>query len=260
MNLEDVIDKSKIKYDEDLSKHCTMGVGGKADIMVLPTTENDIINTVKYARDNDINLYILGCGSNVVISDKGIRGIVLKIAYNFKGIEIKDDYVTALAGTSMPIIAIKSRDNNLSGFEFACGIPGTIGGGVKMNAGAYDSEMSNVIVSVKYLDENYNICEIKKEDMDMSYRHTIFLDNNKYIILSVKLKLEKKDKEYIINKMNENTLSRKTKQPLEYNSAGSVFRRPKGYFVGKLITDSNLKGVNVGGAYVSEKHARIYCK
>lgn len=253
-SLEDVISKDKIKYNEPMSKHTTMRVGGPVDIMVYPNTIDEIIDIVKYAKENSIPVKVLGNGSNVIVSDLGIEGIVIKLTSNMSNINIDGDYVIATAGATMPKIAGIVKQNSLGGFEFACGIPGTIAGGAKMNAGAYGGQIEDVFVSCKYLDNELNLKEIENKDMNFSYRHSIFAENPNYIILEVKLKLDKSNVEDIDKKMKENMLSRKTKQPLEYPSAGSVFRRPVGYFVGKLIQDSDLRGVSVGGAQVSEKH------
>ncbi len=253
-SLEEVISKDKIKYNEPMSKHTTMKVGGPVDIMVFPNTIDEIIDVIKYAKENKLPVKVLGNGSNVIVSDLGIEGIVIKLTCNMSNALIDGEYVIATAGTSMPKIAVIAKQNSLSGFEFACGIPGTIAGGVKMNAGAYGGQIEDVFVSCKYLDNDLNLKEIENKDMHYSYRHSIFAENPSYIILEVKLKLVKSNFEDIDKKMKENNLSRKTKQPLEYPSAGSVFRRPEGYFVGKLIQDSDLKGFSIGGAQVSEKH------
>jgi len=253
-NLEDIISINKIKYSEPMSKHTTMKVGGAVDIMVVPDTIDEIIDVIKYAREKDIPVKIIGMGSNMVVSDLGIEGIIIKITGNMSNVTIDGEYLITTSGTSMPKAAVIAKQNLLGGFEFACGIPGTIGGGVKMNAGAYGGQMSDIIVSCKYLDNELNLQEVENKDMNFSYRHSIFIDNPKYIILEAKFKLNKSNYEDIDIKMKENNLSRKTKQPLEYPSAGSVFRRPEGYFVGKLISDCNLRGICIGGAQVSEKH------
>lgn len=253
-SLEDVISKDKIKYNELMSKHTTMKVGGPVDIMVSPNTIEEIVDVIKYAKENNLPVKVIGNGSNVVVSDLGIEGIVIKLTCNMSNAMIDGEHIIAVAGTSMPKVASIAKQNSLSGFEFACGIPGTIAGGVKMNAGAYGGQLEDVFVSCKYLDNELNLKEIESKDMNFSYRHSIFAENPNYIILEVKLKLNKSNIEDIDKKMKENMLSRKTKQPLEYPSAGSVFRRPEGYFVGKLIQDSGLRGVSVGGAQVSEKH------
>jgi len=253
-SLEDIISKDKIKYNEPMSKHTTMKVGGPADIMVFPDTVEEIINVINYAKKNNIPVKVIGHGSNIVVSDLGIEGIIIKFTCNMSDVTIDGEYIIVNAGISMPKVAVVAKQNLLGGFEFACGIPGTIGGGIKMNAGAYGGQLSDIIVSCKYLDNELNLKEIENKDMKHAYRHSIFIDNPTHIILEAKFKLYKSNFEDIDTKMKENNLSRKTKQPLEYPSAGSVFRRPEGYFVGKLISDCNLRGLCIGGAQVSEKH------
>ncbi|MCX8074507.1 MAG: UDP-N-acetylmuramate dehydrogenase [Clostridia bacterium] len=252
--LEKVIDKTKIKYNEPMKKHTTMKVGGPCDVMVLPTTIDEIKLVIDYAKLNDIKWMVLGNGSNVIVRDEGIRGIVIKLTQNYSKIDVNGEYIIAYSGVSVPLVAYYAKKNCLSGFEFACGIPGTIGGAVKMNAGAYDGQMCDIIDSVDYLDEEGNVKTFSKDDLKFSYRHSIFSENKKLIVLAAKFKLVKSEYQEIEKKMNENNLARQTKQPLEYPSAGSVFRRPQGYFVGKLVSDSGLRGVMLGGAQVSEKH------
>jgi UDP-N-acetylmuramate dehydrogenase len=253
-SLEEIISKDKIRYNEPMSKHTTMRVGGPADIMVLPNTVQEIIDVINYAKENNIPVRVIGNGSNMIVSDLGIEGIVIKITSNMSDVTVSGEYITCAAGAGMPKTAVIAKQNSLTGFEFACGIPGTIGGGVKMNAGAYGGQISDVLVSCKYLDENLNIKEIENKDMKYSYRHSIFIENPNYIVLEATFKLAKGNMEEIESKMKENNLARKTKQPFEYPSAGSVFRRPTGYFVGKLVQDAGLRGVSIGGAQVSEKH------
>lgn len=255
INLKNVIEESKIRYDELMSRNTTMKVGGPCDALVLPTSIEDIKNVIEYAKSNNIKWRVLGNGSNVIVKDEGVRGIIIKISNNFSEITVDGEYITALSGLSMPKLAHTAKKNLLSGFEFACGIPGTIGGGIKMNAGAYGGELKDVVVSVDCLDEQGNVKTLTNDELHFSYRHSIFSENKNLIILGAKFKLFKSELKLIEDKMNENNLARQTKQPLEYPSAGSVFKRPEGYFVGKLINDSNLKGVSVGGAQVSEKHA-----
>jgi UDP-N-acetylmuramate dehydrogenase len=252
--LKEVISESKLKYDEPMKKHITMKVGGNCDVLVLPTSVDEIKKVINYAKEKNIKWYVLGNGSNVIVKDEGIRGIVIKLFNNFSGIEEDGEYITALSGTGIPRLSQYAKGKVLTGLEFACGIPGTVGGCVMMNAGAYGSEMSNVVDSVEYLDEDGNIKTFRKDELKFSYRHSIFAENKKLVILSVKFKLDAGNTQEIENKMKENNQARKDKQPLEYPSAGSVFRRPTGYFVGKLVSDAGLRGVMVGGAQVSEKH------
>ena len=252
--LENLIDKDKIKYNEDMKKHTTIRIGGKAKCFVTPSTIEDVINVVKYAKENNIEFYIIGNGSNLVVSDDGIDGIVVRIGNGFDKVSVKDNVIEAYAGSTMPKVSQIAKKNELSGFEFACGIPGTIGGGVRMNAGAYGSEMSNIIEEITYLNEEDEVCVMKKEDACVGYRHSIFCDNKKLVVLGAKFVLEKGNLSQIEEKMSEYTKARKEKQPIEYPNAGSTFKRPTGYFVGKLVQDAGLRGYTVGGMQVSEKH------
>ena len=254
--IEKYIDKSKIKYNEPMSKHTTIKVGGKADVLVTPDSIEDIKNVLKIAKDNDIKVYVIGNGSKLLVKDGGIRGIVIKLSSRFSNCSINGNCITVEAGASLPKLAIVAKENSLSGLEFAAGIPGNIGGAIYMNAGAYGSDMSNVVMEVTYLDQDLNVKSINGKDCEFGYTTSIFKTTyNECIILSVKLKLEKKDKKEIEQAMKKNNDSRREKQPLEYPNAGSTFKRPEGYFVGKLIDDLGLKGMRLGGAEVSLKHS-----
>jgi len=254
IGLEKLLDKSRIKYNEPMKNHTTVKVGGNCDCLVLPESVEEIKNIISYAKENNIEYYIIGNGSNLLVVDEGVQALIIKITNKFSKIEVNGEEIIASSGASMPIVAINARKNSLSGFEFACGIPGTIGGGVRMNAGAYGGEIADVFVEATYLDTDGNIKIIKKEDMDFGYRHTFFSDKPELVILSAKFKFEKGYQDKIAEKMEENALARRTKQPLEYPNFGSVFKRPEGYFVGKLVSDSGLRGYQIGGAQVSEKH------
>lgn len=254
IGLENILDKSRIKYNEPMKNHTTVKVGGNCDCLVLPQSIEEIKNIIEYAKENDIKYYIIGNGSNLLVVDEGVHALIIKITNKFSKVEVNEEEIIASSGASMPIVAINARKNSLTGFEFACGIPGTIGGGVRMNAGAYGGEIADVFVEATYLDTDGSIKTIKKEDMAFGYRHTYFSDNPDLVILSAKFKLSKGDKEEISKKMEENATARRTKQPLEYPNFGSVFKRPEGYFVGKLVSDSGLRGYTIGGAQVSEKH------
>jgi len=253
-DIEKYIDSSKIKYDEPMKKYTTLKVGGKADVLVLPEEIQDVKQVLNYAKQNNIPVTVIGNGSKLLVKDDGIRGIVIKFGSKFANIDIDGEYVTVQAGMTLPRLAIIARENSLSGLEFASGIPGNIGGAVYMNAGAYGSEMSNVIVEVTYIDENLEINTIDNNECKFEYRNSIFRKTNN-VILSTKLKLVKADKDEIAEKMKQNQESRKSKQPLEYPNAGSTFKRPEGYFVGKLIDDLGLKGYSIGGAQISTKHS-----
>lgn len=247
------IDESKIKTNEDMSKHTSFKTGGKAMIYVKATTVEDVINVLKIVKEEERPFVVLGNGSNILFKNDMFNGIVLKIDLN--NMEINSEKVLVDAGMKNAIVGRKLLDSNLQGFEFAAGIPGTIGGAVRMNAGAYGGEIKDIIESVTYID--YNTLEIKtisNEECEFSYRYSIFCEN-KNVILSAILKLEKGNKEEIKEKMDEYAKSRKEKQPLEYPSAGSTFKRGKDFITAKLIDDCGLKGYQIGGAQVSEKHA-----
>lgn len=254
VGLEKILDKTRIKYNEPMKKHTTVKVGGPCDCLVLPESIEEMKNIISYAKENNLKYYIIGNGSNLLVADEGVHALVIKITNKFAKVTIVDDEIIAYAGASVPFVSLLAKKNSLTGFEFACGIPGTIGGGVRMNAGAYGGEISDIFVEATYLDSEGNVNTIKKEDMEFSYRHSFFSDNPDCIILSAKFKLKKGNVEEISSKMEENSISRKTKQPLEYPNFGSVFKRPEGYFVGKLVSDSGLRGYTIGGAQVSEKH------
>lgn len=252
--IEKYIDSSKIKYDEPMSKHTTMKIGGFADVMVIPESIEDVKNTLSFAKENNIPVTIIGNGSKLLVLDKGIRGIVIKFGSKFANITVTGDIIVVEAGMTLPRLAIVAKDNGLSGMEFAAGIPGNVGGAVFMNAGAYGSDMSHIIEEVTYLDEDLETKTIKNKDCDFGYRASIFRKKS-YTILSAKLKLSHGNKEEIDALMKQNNEARKSKQPLEYPNAGSTFKRPEGYFVGKLIDDLGLKGYSIGDAEISTKHS-----
>lgn len=249
---ENILEKSNIKVNEPMSKHTSFKVGGNADYFVEAKTIEQVINVKKYAEENNIQLYVIGNGSNILVTDKGIRGIVLKI--NLQKIEINEEVVIVGAGVKVMALAQRLLMEELSGFEELSGIPGTIGGAIRMNAGAYGKEIKDICVETTCLDENNNIKILKNNEQDFSYRHSIF-ENKKYIILETKLKLVKGKKEEIKEKMKEISTKRKEKQPWEYPSAGSTFKRKEGVITAKLIDECGLKGYSIGGAEVSEKHA-----
>ncbi len=253
-DLEKFISASRIKYNEPMKLHTTAKIGGNADVLVMPETVDEITNIVSYAKKNNIKVTVIGNGSKIIVSDDGIEGIVIKIGNRMSKIVVEDEYIYAEAGATMPMVAVKAKQSSLSGFEFACGIPGTIGGGVKMNAGAYGSEIKNVLVSCQYLDENLDIVIKKNEELDFGYRHSIFTESPNYIVLTAVFKLERSSEDVIDEKMKENINLRKSKQPLEFPNAGSTFIRPEGHFVGKLIDDAGLRGYSIGDAEVSTKH------
>ncbi len=253
-DIENYIDGSKVRYDEPMKKHTTLKVGGNADVLVVPETVDDVISVMKFAKKVKSPVTVVGNGSKLLVKDGGIRGIVIKFGSKFSDVEIDGEYITVASGMTLPRLAIIAKDNSLSGLEFAAGIPGNVGGAVYMNAGAYGSEMANIVDQVTYLDENFEVQTITNEQCEFAYRKSIFRKNNN-VILSTKLKLTQGNKKEIDELMKQNQTSRKEKQPIEYPSAGSTFKRPEGYFVGKLIDDLGLKGYTIGGAQVSTKHS-----
>lgn len=255
LGLEKILPKENIKYNESMKKHTTVRVGGNVSCLVYPTTKEELIKVLKYAKENELKFYVIGNGSNLLVQDEDLDALIIQISNRYSSIEFLDnEQVEVSAGMSLPKLATLLKNRNLTGLEFACGIPGTVGGAVRMNAGAYGSEMKNVVEKVTYLDEDLNICEIKNEDINFSYRYSCFKDKPKHVILSTVIRLEKGDYVEIETKMKEYSNLRRTKQPLEYPNFGSVFKRPEGYFVGKLVQDSDLKGYKIGGAQVSTKH------
>lgn len=251
--LTTIIEESKIKTNEDMSKHTSFKAGGKAKFYIKAKTVEDVINTVKISKENNIPIVVLGNGSNILFKDEEFNGVVLKIELDT--LKIEENIITAEAGVKNAILGRKALDNNLQGFEFAAGIPGTIGGTIRMNAGAYGGEIKDIVQDVEYLDyEDLKIKKITNKECNFEYRHSVFCEN-KNIILSATFKLENGIKEEIANRMNEFAKSRKEKQPLEYPSAGSTFKRGTDFITAKLIDECGLKGYQIGGAQVSEKHA-----
>ena len=252
--LEEIVGKDKVKYNEKMSKYTTMRVGGPCDCIVFPDEISKIKEVIDFCKNENITFFVIGNGSNLLVKDEGIHGVVIKLGHRSGKIELDGEYILAYAGATMPTLSQLAKKNSLKGLEFACGIPGTIGGGVKMNAGAYGSQISDILYEVTYMDEKEEIKTIKNKDCSFGYRKSIFTINPNYVILSAKFKLERGNIDEIENKMKENSLARKAKQPLEYPNFGSVFKRPEGYFVGKLVDDAGLRGYKIGGAQVSTKH------
>ena len=250
--LQEKIESGKIKLEEPMSKHTTFKVGGNADIFIKINEIEELKHVLKIIKEYNIPMYIIGNGSNLLVKDNGIRGIVLSIELD--NIEISENIITAGAGVKLITLAHKCAKCGLTGLEFASGIPGTIGGAVRMNAGAYGDEISSKIIETKYMDIDGNIHTINNNEHEFSYRNSVFT-KNKNIILQTKLKLEKGDEVQIKSKMAEIKKSREEKQPLEYFSAGSTFKRGEDFITSKLIDEAGLKGFNIGDAEVSTKHA-----
>ena len=252
-NLMDLNLSMKIEFDEPLSKYTYTKTGGPADAVAFPETKEDLKTLINWVKDNQIPLTILGNASNLIVRDGGIRGLVI-ILIAMKEMWINGNEVYAQSGVPLIEVSRKAGASNLTGLEFACGIPGSIGGAVYMNAGAYGGEVADVIESVDILTREGEFKTIQCEECEFSYRHSVF-QTNEDIVIGVKFVLAQGDGEAIHAKMAELTHLRESKQPLEYPSCGSVFKRPTGYFTGKLIQEAGLQGYRIGGAEVSKKHA-----
>lgn len=238
-----------------LCKHSTFRIGGVADLAVFPHSSDQLCQTLTLLRGQEIPMRIIGNGSNVVFSDAGYRGVVV-FTEKCRKIKIEDNILFADAGASLSAVASAARDENLSGLEFAFGIPGTLGGAVYMNAGAYGGSMSDVCISSEYYDlQTGQRGSLTDGEQDFDYRKSIYQSHPERVILNATLQLQKGDREQITQTMRTFWDKRRNTQPLELPNAGSIFKRPKGHFAGKLIEDCGLKGLTVGGAQVSEKHA-----
>ena len=246
-------DENDIKIDEKLSSYVNFKVGGPADILLIPKSKEQVIKSVEVCKENKIPFYLIGNGSNILVRDGWFIGVVISLK-EVNTIIVDGDKIEAECGAMLKAVSDKAMENSLTGFEFACGIPGTIGGAVFMNAGAYDGEIAHVIESAEIIDEECNIVRLSNKDLDFGYRSSIVMKKG-YTVLSAVFKLEKGQVKTIKELVDDLTNKRESKQPLEYPSAGSTFKRPTGYFAGKLIQDAGLKGYSIGGAAVSEKHS-----
>lgn len=244
---------TNIDFNKDLKDFTTFGIGGPADVLIRPTSIEELEEVLKFNHDNSIETFVMGKGSNLLVSDKGIRGCVIVLADNFDRVKIEGDYLTALAGTSLNKASLAAINAGLSGMEEISGIPGSVGGGVAMNAGAYGGEIKDVAVEIKAFDYAGNLHIFTNEEMNFSYRHSRIFDDN-LIVVSAKFKLEKGDKDEIKEKYLDYTNRRETKQPLDKKSAGSTFKRPEGSYASKLIDECGLRGFREGDCQVSEKH------
>ena len=248
-----VLEKEQVLEAESMSRHTTFRIGGPADLFVVPKSVDEIAEVLKICREEKAPYFILGNGSNLLVSDKGYRGVVVQLYRGFGKITVSGEEIHAQAGALLSGIAAAARDASLIGFEFAGGIPGTLGGAAVMNAGAYGGEMKDVLKEVTVLTPEGEILTLQADELHMGYRTSVVKEAG-YIVLEAVLSLAKGDPEAIRSRMQELAGMRSSKQPLSYPSAGSTFKRPEGYFAGKLIMDSGLRGYQVGGAQVSEKH------
>ncbi|MBR3970058.1 MAG: UDP-N-acetylmuramate dehydrogenase [Ruminococcus sp.] len=251
-----ICDKFNCKYTTGslLKDYTTFRIGGKCTLLIDVTSSEAAVELIGYIRINDVKYAIIGRGSNILAADKGFDGVLLHLGSGFSAVEINGTTIRTEAGASLADVCKKAQRAGLSGMENLYGIPGSVGGGLYMNAGAYGSEMKDVVVSAEYIDENGRICEISAEDMDLSYRHSIFSERN-CIITSVTFELTEGNPDSIKEAMAECMQKRISKQPLEFPSAGSTFKRPVGSYASLLIEQCGLKGMSVGGAQVSEKHS-----
>ncbi|MED3800554.1 UDP-N-acetylmuramate dehydrogenase [Lysinibacillus xylanilyticus] len=252
-DLAQSVNPANIKLDESLQQYTMTKLGGKADVFVLVETEEEAATVIRYAHKNNIPLLMLGNGSNMVVRDGGLRGIVVTFSY-LDEIHINGDHVYVQSGALIKDVSKLAAAASLTGFEFACGIPGSVGGAMAMNAGAYGGEIKDIIISSKVLTKEGEILILSKDELELSYRQSIIAKKG-YYVLSSEFQLTKGVQEEIDAKIADLTFQRESKQPLEYPSAGSVFKRPPGHFAGKLIQDSGLQGKGIGDAEVSTKHA-----
>ncbi len=248
-----IVPEERLLFHEPMNRHTTFRVGGEAECMAVVETQDELSQLVSYLGRIEQEYFVLGNGSNLLVGDKGYRGIVVKLGPRLSAVRVEQDHIAAGAGALLSQVAFAARDAGLSGMEFAAGIPGSIGGGIVMNAGAYGGEMKQIVQMVRVMDKEGEILTLDNDTMEFGYRTSI-IRNRPFIVLGVVLKLTPGNRDEISAKMEELMKQRKSKQPLEYPSAGSTFKRPEGYYAGKLIMDAGLRGYRIGGAQVSEKH------
>ena len=251
--LQKLLGEAKVLTQEPMASHTTFRIGGPADYFVMPENTDELAGVLKLCKEENVPYFILGNGSNLLVGDKGFRGVVIQLYKNFDGVEISGTTVKAKAGAMLIRVAKEAGKAGLAGLEFASGIPGTIGGAMVMNAGAYGGEMKDVVTEVTVLTKEGEVKTLTGDQMNFRYRGSVVEDEG-YIVLEAVMELKEGCLEDIQARMDELSVQRRTKQPIEFPSAGSTFKRPEGYFAGKLIQDAGLRGYRVGGAQVSEKH------
>lgn len=244
----------RMTQGEELKKHCTFKIGGPADLFIEPSSDEELILSLKILKEHSLRTFIMGRASNLLFSEKGYRGAMIRLAENYAFTKVEGREIVAKSGTSLAELANIAMEHALAGLEFASGIPGSVGGAVTMNAGAYGGEMKDVVSSVKVLDEKGDIIELKAEELDFSYRNSL-IQKKDYILLEARFQLEEGLKEEIKARMDDYNSRRRDKQPLNLPSCGSTFKRPKEGYAAAMIEESNLKGLKFGGARVSDKHA-----
>lgn len=242
-----------VKWKEPMKNHTTFRIGGPADYYLCPHSTEELQNVIKICKEENLPFFVQGNGSNLLVSDKGYRGVVIQLGKNFSDLEVKEEHIAVKAGALLSKTAKEALDAGLAGMEAVSGIPGTVGGAVMMNAGAYGGEMKDIVESVTVLNQEGKLLTLSVEEMKMGYRTSIVKEKG-YIVVSAVLKLRRGERQAIRELMEDYKERRVTKQPLDMPSAGSTFKRPEGYFAGKLIMDAGLRGFSVGGAQVSEKH------
>jgi len=251
--LGNIAGEENVKVDEPMRNHTSFKIGGPADFLVTPCSVQSLCEVIKLCKKENLPIFIMGNGTNLLVSDKGIRGVVVKIYDNLNWYVVKENCIEAYGGILLSKLSDIALENELTGLEFASGIPGTLGGAVAMNAGAYGGEMKDVVVETEFIDKDGNLKKIKGEEHQFGYR-TSFIQKQSAVAVKSVIKLKKGERAAIKALIDDLTARRQDKQPLEMPSAGSVFKRPEGYFAGKLIEDCGLRGFSIGGAQVSEKH------
>ena len=249
----EIFGNNRVLFDEPMSQHTTFRIGGPADVFVMPENYEQIREVLRLCKEEKLPFFVLGNGSNLLVSDSGYRGVIIQMDRNMEEIRLDGEEIHACAGALLSSVAVAARNASLTGFEFAGGIPGTIGGAAVMNAGAYGGELKDVLKEVTVMTREGEILTIPADKLEMGYRTSI-IKTAGYLVLEAVISLKKGDEEKIRAVMKELSERRTEKQPLDYPSAGSTFKRPEGYFAGKLIMDSGIRGYRVGGAQVSEKH------
>lgn len=252
-HIRTIVPEERLLFHEPMSKYTTFRVGGEAECMIIVETKDELAQIISYLVRLEQDYFVLGNGSNLLVGDKGYRGIIVKMGKRMGGIRVEQNYIAVGAGAPLSLVAAVAKEKGLSGLEFAAGIPGTVGGAIVMNAGAYGGEMKQIVQMVRVMDKEGQILTLDNDTMEFGYRTSIIRDRP-FIVLGAVLKLTPGNEEEIGARMEELMKQRKSKQPLEYPSAGSTFKRPEGYYAGKLIMDAGLRGYRIGGAQVSEKH------
>lgn len=248
------IDGGRIKENEPMKNHTSFRVGGAARVLILPESKQEILYALNCCREHGVHFFIMGKGSNLIVRDSGYNGVIIKLGDHYNRIAVNEENIIADAGALLSMIASAASENCLEGIEFASGIPGTLGGAVAMNAGAYGGEMSHIVKKAEVIDQDGRIIEIYNKDMNFGYRRSI-IQEKCYVVLEAELALKKGDGYKIKGKIKELTARRNEKQPVNFPSAGSIFKRPEGFFAGRLIEEAGLKGLALGGARVSPLHA-----